>query len=295
LQQLGAQETKLGLNFNNGFALANGQASASALSQLHELASEFPQLISQVTAPTPAKPMIEMAVELLEVKHYAARDLGIRWPGAAAGPVVSRVQRQLFQFPFELASELRLMERRGDARLLAQPNLVAQSGEAATFLAGGEIPIPQVVAQGLQDVTFREYGIRLNMTPTLRADDSIETVIQAEVSRIDGAVSVNGVPGILTRRASSTFHAQSGETLVLAGLLNHERSAAAHGLPSVLNIPVLGALMQSRDVQQQQSELIVMVTPRLVAERQQKRAWAKQVETDLNQFYQDVGCTGMQP
>lgn len=152
------------------------------------------------------------------------------------------------------------MQRRGLAKLLANPVLSTQSGEKATFLAGGELPIPQVVAQGMQDVTFREYGIRLVIQPVVLDDNRIKTQLHAELSNIDPAVSVSGVPGILSRRTESVFLSNDGDTLVLSGLLSTDESAQDDEIPGLGSLPILENAFRSQQNREQTTELIIMVT-----------------------------------
>ncbi len=171
-----------------------------------------------------------------------------------------RLQMQLF---------LRAMVDNQLAHILAEPNLVAISGETATFLAGGEFPIP--VPQGNQQVTiqFREFGVRLNFTPIVRSNQSIRLRVAPEVSELDftTAVQIEGfvVPGLTTRATETTVELGSGQTIAIAGLLNERINGLQSQLPGVGELPVLGALFRSVSYQRSLSELVVLVTPEIVA------------------------------
>ncbi len=171
-----------------------------------------------------------------------------------------RLQMQLF---------LRAMVDNQLAHILAEPNLVAISGETATFLAGGEFPIP--VPQGNQQVTieFREFGVRLNFTPLIRANQSIRLRVAPEVSELDfsSAIQIEGfvVPGLTTRATETTVELGSGQTIAIAGLLNERISGLQSQLPGIGELPVLGALFRSVSYQRSLSELVILVTPEIVA------------------------------
>jgi len=154
-------------------------------------------------------------------------------------------------------------------KVLAQPNLTAISGETATFLAGGEFPIP--VPQGNQQVTieFREFGVRLNFTPVVRGEQLIRLRVAPEVSELDfsSAVQIEGfvVPGLTSRATETTVELGSGQTIAIAGLLSEEVRGAASRVPLLGDVPVLGALFRSVNFQRSLTELVVLVTPEIVA------------------------------
>ena len=171
-----------------------------------------------------------------------------------------RGQMQLF---------LRAMADNSLLQVLAEPNLVAISGETATFLAGGEFPIP--VPQGLQQVTieWREFGVRLNFTPVVRGQQKIRLRVAPEVSELDfsTAVQIEGfaVPGLTTRSTETTIELGSGQTIAIAGLLSEQARGLASRIPGAGDIPVLGTLFRSTSFRRAQTELVVLVTPEIVA------------------------------
>jgi pilus assembly protein CpaC len=168
------------------------------------------------------------------------------------------------------------LEAKGFAKTLAEPTLVALSGETATFLAGGEFPVP--VAQsgsgggagGTNAITveFKPFGVSLGFTPTVLGDGTINLVVEPEVSAIDPAASItlNGVsiPGLRTRRASTTLELRDGESFAIAGLLQEDFETNVDQVPLLGSIPILGALFRSTEFQKGESELLIVVTPRLV-------------------------------
>ena len=168
---------------------------------------------------------------------------------------------------------LNLLERKGLAKTLAEPTLVALSGETASFLAGGEFPVPvlQGGTSGSNAITveFKPFGVSLAFTPTVLGDKVISLIVEPEVSSIDpsASVTVNGlvVPGVQTRRASTTIELRDGESFAIAGLLRRDFQTTVRQLPLLGNIPILGALFRSSSFQKGETELLIVVTPRLVA------------------------------
>lgn len=171
-----------------------------------------------------------------------------------------RVQMQVF---------LKAMADNSLLKILAEPNLVCISGETATFLAGGEFPIP--VPQDFQTVTidFREFGVRLNFTPVVEAHQRIRLRVNPEVSETDFSTSVQVagfvVPGLTQRSAETTVNVGNGQTIAIAGLLSDQVLAVASRLPGIGDLPVLGALFRSVEYRKEQTELVILVTPEIVA------------------------------
>ncbi len=171
-----------------------------------------------------------------------------------------RVQAQLF---------VKAMADNSLLRVLAEPNLVALSGEKATFLAGGEFPIP--VPQGNQTVTveFREFGVRLSFTPIVRGGQRIRLQVTPEVSELDftTAAQFQGfvIPGLTTRSASTTVELGSGQTIAIAGLLSEQVRGITSRIPGFGDLPVLGTLFSSVNFERSLSDLVILVTPEIIA------------------------------
>lgn len=172
-----------------------------------------------------------------------------------------------------LTALLDIAEQDGRFRTLAEPNLIAANGEEASFLAGGELPIP--VAQpaavgGVQAVTivYREFGIRLNFVPEILSDDLVKLEVAPEVSTLDfgNAIQAAGflIPALRTRRANTTVDLLQGQTLAIAGLLSHEEQKTKVGIPILKDIPILGYLFSSERFERSETELLVLVTPIIV-------------------------------
>jgi pilus assembly protein CpaC len=164
---------------------------------------------------------------------------------------------------------LAALEQKGVIRTLAKPNLIAMSGEEASFLAGGEFPYP--VPQGLNIVTvdFRTYGVKLKVTPTVEDNGEIRLKIAPEVSQLDPAhaITIDGIslPALITSNASTTVELKDGQSFAIAGLFQQGYNNTVDQFPGLGNLPVLGTLFRSSNFQKQQTELIIIVTPKMIA------------------------------
>lgn len=168
----------------------------------------------------------------------------------------------------DLAAAIDLAENQGLATTLAQPNLTAVSGETASFLAGGEVPLPTTGDRGQVGVNFKSYGVSLSFTPTVMSDGRISMRVRPEVSQLSqaGAVQVSGFsfPGLSTRRVETTVELGSGQSFMIGGLLQNNSSSTIDRAPGLGNLPILGALFRSTEFRKNQTELVVIVTPYLV-------------------------------
>jgi pilus assembly protein CpaC len=171
---------------------------------------------------------------------------------------------------YDLGVMIRAMQQRGLFQSLAEPNLVAESGKEASFLAGGEFPVP--IAQGgvgntAISVTFKEFGIRLNFTPVVNGD-RVNLKVRPEVSALDfnNAVVLNGfrIPALTTRRTETELALVNGQTFAIAGLLNNTMNSTMQKIPGIGDIPILGHLFRSKAAQKNQTELVVMITPQIL-------------------------------
>jgi len=176
-----------------------------------------------------------------------------------------------------ITTVLDALERKGILTTLAEPNLVALSGETASFLAGGEFPVP-VAQNGLGGadskgsssitVEFKPFGVSLGFTPTVLEDGVINLVVAPEVSSIDpnASIRISGltIPGLQTRRAQTTLELRDGQSFAIAGLIRNDFKDTVRQFPVLGSIPILGALFRSSGFQKQETELVIVVTPRLV-------------------------------
>ena len=190
----------------------------------------------------------------------------------ALGSAGANIQGQYGTGTATVGGTLTALERAGVSRVLAEPTLVAISGESASFLAGGEIPIiintcstggTGGVSGCVPTVTYKPYGVSLAFTPIVLSEGRISLRVSTEVSEIDRDTqdAVTRSPGFRTRKTSTSIELPSGGTMVTAGLISSQSNQAITGVPGLINLPVLGALFRSRDFQRRDSELMIMVTP----------------------------------
>jgi len=169
-------------------------------------------------------------------------------------------------FPFNVT--LSLLEENGLAKVLAEPTLATLSGQEARFLAGGEIPIPISSSLGALNVTWKKFGIQLGFTPTVLDQGTINLKVAAEVSDIDpnNGVQASGIfiPGLVTRQAETTVRLGDGQSFAIAGLMSDKVRSTVDKVPGFGDIPILGALFRSSSYQRQETELLVVITVRLV-------------------------------
>jgi pilus assembly protein CpaC len=163
---------------------------------------------------------------------------------------------------------LKALQSTGAFQSLAEPNLIAYNGQEASFLAGGEFPVPVVSgAAGTVSVLFKEFGIRLNFTPTI-AGDVIRLKVRPEVSSLDFAngITLEGfrIPALTTRRAETVVELRDGQTFAIAGLLDNQNQTDDSAIPILSKLPIIGALFKSKASRAEQTELMVLITPRLV-------------------------------
>ena len=175
----------------------------------------------------------------------------------------------LFDAKNQIGAVIKALQGKGVFQSLAEPNLIALNGKEASFLAGGEFPYPIPQGNfGAFTIQFKEYGVRLNFTPTVLGGDLINLKIRPEVSSLDfnNAVIIEGfrIPALSTRRAETEVELRDGQTFAIAGLMNNTALSSMRKVPGLGDIPILGTLFKSRAYQKDQSELVVMVTPIIV-------------------------------
>jgi pilus assembly protein CpaC len=174
----------------------------------------------------------------------------------------------LFSQKYDIGAMIRALRSRGLFQSLAEPNLIAYNGQEASFLAGGEIPVPTVQGTtGSVSVEFKEYGIRLNFRPTV-AGDTIRLHVRPEVSTLDfpNGILLGGfrIPALSTRRAETEVELRDGQSFAVAGLLNNLSQDDVNEVPGLSKLPIIGHLFRSRAERAEQTELLVLITPQLV-------------------------------
>ena len=266
--------------------ILSGSASKENLSRIASAVKMYPQAASVVREEEVSmKRMIYMKVQIIEMKKSLIENIGLQWPGSAAGPMLgfsgnfgssrpaSGALEDILPVPGKgglttylgisslIQTTLNLAKNNGDAYTLAEPELSARSGGEAKFLAGGQIPLPATSALGAGSVEFKDYGIRLTIEPTADEYGNIMAKIATEVSSIDPSVSVQQIPGFLVRQSQSEINVKNGQTIVMSGLVNTEMSNDATKVPGISRIPVLGRLFRSDSFRNGRTDLVVLVTP----------------------------------
>jgi len=247
------------------------------------------QVMLKVTVAEVARSIIkQMGIDLTASLNYGTTAVTFNNtnPFTASGEalVAGNAVKAAFGSTPSVQATIRAMESAGVVRTLAEPNLTAISGESATFIAGGEFPIPtgvtcQTTAAGATgqcapSIAFKKFGISLNFTPVVLTEGRISLRVMTEVSEVsnDNSINISGisVPSIKTRRAETTLEIPSGGSMAIAGLIQEQTKQAINGLPGLAQLPVLGSLFRSRDYVNSQTELMVIVTPYVVRAVAQK-------------------------
>jgi pilus assembly protein CpaC len=266
---------------NGRLLLAGSVPDAVTLDQAVVLAKQFaPDVINSVRVLQAQQVMLE--VRFVEASRSAARELGVNWNVvannfvAATGTIGTISGKQQFGTfigtllgnGVQVDAMIRALEDRGLARRLAEPNLVALSGDTASFLAGGEFPFPVQSSLNQVSVEFKKFGIGLAFTPTVLDDGVINLKIEPEVSQLDPVNFVQSaglrIPAIIVRRANTTIELRNGQSFVIAGLLHTESTTDQSQLPWIGDVPILGTLFRSAAFQKRETDLAIIVTPRLV-------------------------------
>ena len=280
----------------NGSVVLSGTVSAPSIATQTEAvvqAAGF-KTVNLLQSPVKGARQVQLQVRVAEVTRSKMRELGTSYayqasPGSGgyinsgtgpsslgdvAGGLLSGTianSLNLFVMGGNTLAFLRALQQQGALRALAEPNLIAMDGQEASFLAGGEYPVPVVQASGDRStvsIIFKEYGVRLNFKPTIIDEDHIRLELEPEVSTLD---FVNGVkfegfliPGLKARRAKTGIELRDGQSFALAGLLDNSESQTLSKVPGVGDIPILGNLFRSKQFQKNESELMFIVTAQLV-------------------------------
>ena len=228
-----------------------------------------------------------LRVRLVEMSRTVVRDLGINWQALGsigqftlnfvtsnvlAGTLGGTKANRLSLGTTDVNAMIDALAQDNLARVLAEPNLTAMTGQPASFLAGGEFPIPVGQQNNQVTIEFKQYGVQLTFVPTVLASNRINLHVRPEVSQLttQGAVQLTAgnsslqIPALTVRRAETTVELGSGQSFAIAGLLQDAITHAGSGVPGLGEIPILGALFRSDSFQRQETELVVVVTPFVV-------------------------------
>jgi pilus assembly protein CpaC len=252
--------------------------------------------VNMLVSPVKDQTQVQLQVRVAEVNRNRMRDLGASYayqagPGvggygnSGGGPsslssVANGIMSgslssalNLFVMGGNTMAMIRALQQQGALRALAEPNLIAMNGQEASFLAGGEFPVPVVQNNGggnnaAVSIVFKEYGVRLKFKPTILDEDHIRLELEPEVSTLDfvNGVKLNGfiIPALRTRRAATGIELRDGQSFALAGLLDNSETQTVSKVPGLANIPVIGDLFKSKSFQKNESELMFIVTTKVV-------------------------------
>jgi pilus assembly protein CpaC len=250
------------------------------------------------------KKMVYIKVQILEMKRSLLENIGVQWPSSFDGLKMgllgnfgSTNTQGLYQpsstpgappqpippiggvLPIQtgnhglraylginslISTTINLAKNNGDAYVLAEPELSTRSGGEAKFLAGGQIPLPAVSSTGAGSVEFKDYGIRLTIKPMADENDNVLANVKTEISSVDPSVSVQGIPGFLTRQTETDINVKDGQTIVMSGLVNSDMSKDISRVPGLGSVPIIGSLFRSDNFKSGRTDLVILVTPTVV-------------------------------
>lgn len=266
--------------------LAGKVPESSDIDRAQKVAEAFaPKVINLLQAG--AVQQVEVDVDVIETDKTGGGSVGVQWGsahtppngdttfsqnyltfGETGGPPYGGKNLLSFGQLDRVAAQLNFLISHGKAKLLADPKLVAVSGGKANFLVGGEVPVPEAQQYGNVTVTWREYGVKLDIEPTVLADGRIDLKVNPEVSTLDYANGVKVgqflIPALSSRKAGTEVQLEPGQGLIIGGLLQHNTTEDVSQLPLLGDIPILGELFKSHSFQKNETELQILVTPKLL-------------------------------
>lgn len=287
-----------------GRVVLTGDLTPDDYKQVEQIAQSVPGVVNLTRPGTvDMQRMVYLDVQVVDFKKSALRNLGIDWQSAIAGPALGIVKdwrtnpyfrlgdltqggnasnsfqgaggnltglpvhvpfSEYFGITSSLSSVINIAAQHGDAYVLANPQLSTRSEGTASFLAGGQIPIPITSVLGQSSVQYKDYGVHLDIKPVADAHGNVMADINTEVSQIDPSVTIQGFPGFLTRKTSSVVNVRSGQTIVLSGLVQAGGSNSINKFPALGDIPILGYLFRDKNFNANKSELVIFVTPQII-------------------------------
>jgi len=274
-------------NFAGGILLSGEASTSSVSNRALAIAERYAPKAVQSDLVIRAAQQVQVDVRVIEASHSAEKDLGLDFNVQSAGGFVFATGAGLAggsslasgltprgvigghftTGQWSIDAALQALESKGAIRTLARPNLVAMSGQEASFLAGGEFPYPIPSGNNGTTIEFRQFGVQLKMTPVVQDNGQIQLKVSPEVSQLDpqDGLSIQGfqVPALTVRRASTQIELRDGESFAIAGLFQRNYSNTVNQIPWASDVPILGALFRSAAWKRNETELIIIVTPHL--------------------------------
>ncbi|MFZ5801392.1 MAG: TonB family protein [Candidatus Omnitrophota bacterium] len=288
------------INREEGRIMVTGKALTPEKKKIEDLLDPFKGQIINLVEISDDNSLVQIDVQILELSKSVTDQLGIAWVSAlqvreepyTSGSTTTggttttlnkidtfaKIWRIVDWSRDALTAKLNMLISEGKGRVLSRPKLVCMSGKEAEFLVGGQVPIITTTTTTggtvQTNVEFRPYGVNLKIKPVVREDNKIDTTIDTEVSSIDSgnSVTVSGytVPAFATRSASTQLYLKDGQTIFIAGLIKNEESNALQRLPAISKIPILGELFKSKTFRDSETELVVSLTPTIIALAREK-------------------------
>lgn len=221
--------------------------------------------------------MVQIEVQIAELSSSVLKTIGINWQGTGQGGnwsfsspqnIVSNGFNIIFDGSKHFSSRLALLQTNDLARILAEPTLVALSGQSASFLSGGAIPVPVAGGLGTQGVEYRDFGIGLTVSPTILTNNRIALKVAPESSDLDYANAITSndtrIPALRVRKTDTFVELGDGESFIISGLVSRTTRANVSKLPLLGDLPIIGSFFRNMDYHQEERELVIVVTPRLI-------------------------------
>ena len=232
-------------------------APADLAKRVGEVISPYGFLVETSAAALSLEPMVRVRIVVAEIRREKTLAYGVKWPSAISAQLLPSPQLASGE---SIGLDISALETKGLGKILASPTLLCRSGKEATFVAGGEIPI-KIANLARTDVIWKQYGVVLKIHPLADFSGRMSIALETEVSELDDAHKVDGIPGILSNRIESHFDLASSRTIALSGLIKSRQSETSSGLPGLSSIPILGPLFSSKEFRDDKTELVVFVTP----------------------------------
>lgn len=280
--------------FGNGILVEGNVASEEHEKRISAVAEFFSKQagcdVTVVANVVPNRgPKVALQVQVLEISNEVMDSFGVTWGSLYNGGVLPyeiMFGQMGLEDPIErlspIGAKLNFMVQNGDARVLAAPSLVTNSGVQADFLAGGEIPVP-VPSGDTLSILWKEYGVKLSMLPVVFPDGKINLQVAPEVSSLDmtNAIKLDSwvIPALKTRRTKTQVDLANGETLIIGGLISNEQAKMVQKVPLLGSIPIIGQLFSSTEFKDGKTQLLIMVTPQIITDDSQ--------QPNLNFYLQD--------
>ncbi|HEX8231776.1 MAG TPA: type II and III secretion system protein family protein [Caulobacteraceae bacterium] len=268
------------INFAGGVLLTGHATNNGAAARAMAIAERYAPKSVQSELDVAAAQQVQVEVRMIEVSRQALRDVGFNFNvradnfhlASGTGLISGQAPQTAISVGagfggVTLEAGIRALEERGVLRTLAQPNLIAMSGQEASFLAGGEFPYPIPQQNGQIAIEFKPFGVKLNITPVIQASGQIQLKVAPEVSQLDNRQKIRlagfDLPSLTVRRAQTNVELRDGESFAIAGLFSQDYINNISQVPGASNLPVLGALFRSASWKRQETELVIIVTPHL--------------------------------